>query len=165
MANNCTIDIGITVPEGRAEKLYQIIKTQIEESDKAQHGWYFGTDNRWLFDAQVDYMSSSNLLIDGWVKWCLESDEFEILCRNLVEIEPGVSSVICKVWEPGCEVCIRYTLDRDPEKKAGVLTVECLGELFPALTDEDWDNGDPEGKCFAELDANDCVESIQDVNF
>ena len=75
MANNCFVDIDITVasPE-EARKLFKILTEAKWAADREERGIYIGSERRYLFDAEI-VQSGSVVSVCGWVKWGFDDTE------------------------------------------------------------------------------------------
>ena len=75
MANNCFVDIDITVasPE-EAGKLFKILTEAKWAADREERGIYIGSERRYLFETEIA-QSGSVVSICGWVKWGFDDIE------------------------------------------------------------------------------------------
>ncbi len=75
MANNCFVDIDITVtsPE-EAGKLFKILTEAKWAADREERGIYIGSERRYLFETEIA-QSGSVVSVYGWVKWGFDDTE------------------------------------------------------------------------------------------
>ena len=115
MANQCSTSIIVKCPtERHLRKLQKALRHKLKKANERGQGLYLGSTARPFFDLSLQRHDDS-LLLEGWVKWCIEQDEMSALARYLESIAP-VSCITLSYEEVGNFLYGRYTY------RNGVLT-------------------------------------------
>ena len=115
MANMCVFEMTITVNNVFDKNiLFKHLDDIVRNANREQKGCYIGSEDRYLFDAEVQDVDDYTIWINGWVKWGVANNEMVSFFKFLNDI-CFIHELELKIFESGNGVCEKYIYEHQEE--------------------------------------------------
>ena len=123
MANCCSVGFDITFKTRESAEDFRdrVMQTAVPEDQDSYASIDLGAHDRWVLDPELS-ICDNVVVVDGWVKWAIELEDFLAILRNagedLVRMsvefeEPGMGLKGTYVWRGGMDVIEAKLMDPD----------------------------------------------------